>query len=305
MFFHSRRQLTLQSVSNNVFLVSISALRKRNRGCYSSPFSGVGMEFFPLGLIPGRSGVVVHEIGYLPRNDWWVFPNTLSPFWRLYFNFRRGHKVIFPDAEYELEPEHIMLIPDHHLFHSHGLRPVPHFWMSFQVARRLAPEQRVPILLRTTKLESGLLAKVCRLFTGIGQGNREQIYHLGLALLHLVLSRPKVRWRDHPVPESVQKAIRTIETQYAGPLQIQLLAQQSGLSVRGLAKAFKREAGATPHVFLTRVRVREAANLLANTDQSLKQIAVGTGFATRHHLSRVFHTVIGQPPARFRHQHRK
>jgi AraC-like DNA-binding protein len=263
------------------------------------------MEFFPLGLLPGRSGVAVHEIGYLRRNDWWLFPNTLSPFWRLYFNFRRGHKVIFPNAEYELEPRYIVLIPDHRLFHSHGLRPVPHFWINFQVARRLDPKQPVPILLRATKLELGLLAKVRRLFKGIGLGDREQIYHLGLALLHLVLSRPEVRWRDHPIPDSVQKAIRTIETQYAAPLQIQFLAQRAGLSIRGLAKAFKREAGVTPHAFLTRVRVREAANRLANTDQSLEQIAAGTGFATRHHLSRIFRAVIGQPPARFRHQHRK
>lgn len=285
--------------------MSISALRKRNRGCYSNPFSGVGMEFFPLGLIPGRSGVVVHEIGYLRRNDWWLFPNTLSPFWRLYYNFSRGHKVIFPDAEYELEPGHIVLIPDHHLFHSHGLAPVPHFWTNFQVARRLDPDQPVPILLRVTNLELGLLSRVRVLFTGMGQGERERIYHLGLALLHLTLSRPEVRWRDHPVPHSVQKAIRAIESQYAAPLHVKGLAQGAGLSIRGLAKAFKREAGVTPHVFLTRVRVREAANLLANTDKSLDQISAETGFATRHHLSRVFRSVIGQPPAQFRHEHRK
>ena len=112
--------------------MSISALRKRNRGCYTIPFSGVGMEFFPLGMLPDQSGVLLHETGFLARNDWWVYRNTLSPFWRLYFNTRPGHKVVFPGAEYDLTPEHIVLIPDHQLFHSIGRGSVPHCWMIFK-----------------------------------------------------------------------------------------------------------------------------------------------------------------------------
>ena len=77
--------------------MSDSALRLRNRGAYSKPFSGVGVEFFPLGVPPDHSGLVLYEAGYLPANDWWNFPNVLSPFWRLYYNARKGHRVIFPE----------------------------------------------------------------------------------------------------------------------------------------------------------------------------------------------------------------
>jgi len=75
--------------------MSYSAIRKRNCGCYTIPFSGVGMEFFPLGVPPDLSGVVLHEAGFLAKNDWWSFPNVLGPFWRLYYNSRPGHKVVF------------------------------------------------------------------------------------------------------------------------------------------------------------------------------------------------------------------
>ena len=40
--------------------MSDSALRLRNRGAYSSPFSGVGVDFFPLGVPPDHSGFVFH-----------------------------------------------------------------------------------------------------------------------------------------------------------------------------------------------------------------------------------------------------
>ena len=74
--------------------MSDSAPRRRNRGSYAHPFSGVGLEFSPLGPVPPDTGFLLHEAGYLPRNRRWVFPNTISPFWRLYYNQDRGHQVV-------------------------------------------------------------------------------------------------------------------------------------------------------------------------------------------------------------------
>jgi AraC-like DNA-binding protein len=283
--------------------MSYSALKRRNRGAYTLPFSGVGMEFFPLGVLPDQSGVVLHEAGYLAENDWWNFPNALSPFWRLYYNNRPGHKVIFHDAEYELDSDHIMLIPDHQLFHSQGNDPVPHCWITFQVARRLHPAQRIPIRLRPRRVERQLLRQLCRSFTGIGAGNREAVLHTSLALLHLVLVRPEIRWQPDRPPESLHRALRRIETEYAQALSVPVLARTAGLSVRGFAKSFKRVQGVTPGRFLSRVRVRESAFLLVHTRLSLEQIAERTGFPNRHYFSRVFKQVTGDSPAHFRVKH--
>ena len=47
-----------------------------NTGSNSCPFSGVGVElFFPLGLAPDSSDVVLHEAGYLAQNADWNFGN--------------------------------------------------------------------------------------------------------------------------------------------------------------------------------------------------------------------------------------
>lgn len=283
--------------------MSLSALRRRNHGCYTTPFSGVGMEFFPLGMMPDQSGLLLHEAGYLARNDWWNYPKTLSPFWRLYYNDRPGHKVVFPNAEYVLTPEHVYLIPDHQLFHSVGREPVPHTWLTFQVARRLDTRQAIPILLKPTEIERQLLGELARQFTGIGTGHRDRILHVSLALLHLVISRPELHWQADAPTESLQKALRQLETQHPQPLNLSEVARQSGLSQRGFAKAFKKSQGVTPGRFLARVRVREAANLLVNTDESLEEIAAKTGFPNRHYLSRVFKKMTGDSPAHFRREH--
>jgi AraC family transcriptional regulator of arabinose operon len=163
--------------------VSDSVLRFRNRGAYSNPFSGVGIEFFPLGVPADHAGFVLYEAGYLPRNDWWNFPNVLSPFWRLYYNARKGHKVVFHGREVELTPKHLMLIPDRQLFHCQGYTPVPTLWFAFNVTRRLVPQQPIPILLPPTRTERALMHDVTRLFSDEApEQKRDRIFHASMAL---------------------------------------------------------------------------------------------------------------------------
>jgi AraC-like DNA-binding protein len=261
------------------------------------------MEFFPLGLLPDQSGILLHEAGYLARNDWWNFPNTLSPFWRLYYNSRPGHKVVFPNAEIPLEPGHIVLIPDHQLFHSVGRTPVPHTWLSFQVARRLAPQQPIPIVLPPKPIELQLLRELEMQFTGIGIGNCERALHLSLALLHLLISRPEIQWLSGAPPEGLLRTIRHMETGFAQPLRLPQLARMAGLCTRGFAKAFKRHQGVTPGRYLTEVRVRQTAELLVRTRDDLETIAEKTGFPNRYYLTRVFKRTVGDSPVHFRHKH--
>lgn len=286
-----------------MLFVSDSELRKRNRGCYSNPFSGVGVEFFPMGLIPDQSGVLLHEAGYLPRNDWWNFPNTLSPFWRLYFNARPGHKVVFPNTEFPLGPGHVVLIPDHQLFHSVGSGPVPHTWMTFQVARRLDPRQTIPILLCPSQTERQLLRELAAEIAGLGGGNRDRVLHVSLALLHLLISRREIQWQACGPSEGLRRAIRHLESHFTTPLKLPELARMAGLCGRGFAKAFKRHQGVTPGHYLTQVRVRQTAELLVRTEESLESIAEKTGFPNRYYLSRVFKRLTGDSPVHFRHQH--
>jgi len=286
-----------------MFSVSFSALSKRNRGCYSSPFSGVGMEFFPPGLLPDQTGILLHETGYLKHNDWWNFPNTLSPFWRFYYNFRPGHKVVFPEAEHELRPEFFMLIPDRQLFHSAGRNPVPHLWMTFQVAHRLDARHTAPILLSPSPLELDLIRQLTVHFTGVGEGNRDSILHLSLALLHLIMIRQELHWQMEKTSPAINRAARQVESEYANPLLIQDLARCAGLSVRRFSEAFKNQQGLTPGQFITMVRVRESARMLTHTEDSIEQIAEKNGFPNRHYFSRVFKRLTRDSPAHFRQKH--
>jgi AraC-like DNA-binding protein len=288
-------------MSDRELIMSDSANSLQNRGAYSNPFSGVGVEFFPLGVPFDHAGFVLHEVGYLTQNDRWNYPNVLSPFWRLYYNLRPGHKVIFPDREVELSPEFLVLIPEHQLFHCYGMKPAPHFFLSFSVMRRLTPEQPVPIIFRPTPLERELLESMTQLFSPAPQ--RDRIFHGGMAMLHVVLSRPEILWQQN-TPAAVQETIRYIEANYALPITIPRLARMMGLSTEALARSFKKFQGETIGQHILKIRVREAAHLLTRSNASIDEIAENTGLSNRAYLSRVFKRITDESPARFRRRHR-
>ncbi|MCC7084394.1 MAG: helix-turn-helix transcriptional regulator [Pirellulales bacterium] len=281
--------------------MSDSAFVTKNCGAYSSPFCGVGVEFFPLGVSFDLSGFVLHEVGYLARNNRWNFPNVLSPFWRLYYNFCPGHTIVFPHREVELRPEYLVLIPEHQLFHCRGTIAVPHLFLAFSVLRRLTPEQPLPILLRPLAIEQQLIESMPPQFEPVPQ--RERIFHMGLAILNLVLSRPEIVWQQR-APAAVQETIRFIAENYALRLTIPRLAQMADLSVEAFARSFKEYQGETIGQHILKVRVREAAHLLTHGDATIDAIAEQTGLSNRAYLSRVFKRITGDSPARFRRRHR-
>jgi len=165
-----------------------------NFGAYSQPYSGVGVEFDPLGIQPGRTGITLHEAGFQPANEGWNFPGVFSPFWRLYFNSNLGHCVLFEEQMTELTPDRIMLIPPHCLFHCLGHNPVAHFWMAFSFTRRLHPESPLPVLLPVRDTELCLIRDLKSLIVSQSSGQpTDAIYRNSLALLQVVMARHELQ----------------------------------------------------------------------------------------------------------------
>jgi len=79
-----------------------------------------------------------------------------------------------------------------------------------------------------------------------------------------------------------------------------LIEHAVGLSATHFARRFKRSTGSAPHQYLMRSRVERARRLLVETDNAIAQIAFACGFTHQEHLTRVFHRLSGDTPARFR-----
>jgi AraC-like DNA-binding protein len=94
---------------------------------------------------------------------------------------------------------------------------------------------------------------------------------------------------------AVARAVTFIETSFAQPVSLAMLAALAGLSVSRFATLFRQEVGISPHRYLCLVRVRHAQRLLRHgTPPSV--VATEVGFFDQSHLGRHFRRTVGVTP---------
>jgi AraC-like DNA-binding protein len=67
-----------------------------------------------------------------------------------------------------------------------------------------------------------------------------------------------------------------------------------------LTACFRKESGVTPIAYLNRYRVKQARQLLTDTDQSITEIALEVGFSDSGYFGRVFRREVGVSPEAYR-----
>jgi AraC family transcriptional regulator len=66
------------------------------------------------------------------------------------------------------------------------------------------------------------------------------------------------------------------------------------------SRSFRGTFGCSPHAFVVRRRIELAAKYMLETDMSLSEIALGSGFVDQAHLCKHFRVSTGQTPAAWR-----
>jgi len=104
--------------------------------------------------------------------------------------------------------------------------------------------------------------------------------------------------RDPPV----HRALALMQADCAHPWTLDSLAAAVGLSRTGLAQRFRQALGDTPLAHLRTLRMQQAMRLLADTPQTLEQVATAVGYQDAFSFSKVFKREVGQSPREFRRQ---
>ncbi len=251
----------------------------------------------------GAGHFQVHEAGYVPLGMRWHYDRLRTTFWRFYYNGAPGSHIEEGGRRVPLTPDQALVIPENTLFNSRGAPGVPHLWIHFSpplAARFDAARFTVP-------LDPALAATVAALHERLlggreTRGERQQIFHACLAVIHSCFSRVPLK-EEPPLPAALGEIQEAIEQSLAAPHSNGTLARQAGMSVEGFSRWFKRHLGLSPARYVAARRIREACRLLSLTERSIEEVAEAVGFANRHHFSRVFRIQTGRGPARFRREH--
>jgi AraC family transcriptional regulator len=103
--------------------------------------------------------------------------------------------------------------------------------------------------------------------------------------------------RDVP---SLARAHDFIHARFRDNITMAEIASAAGVHPVHLGQSFHREYGETAGSYVTRLRIREAAERLSTTTATLATIAYDLGYCDQSHFHRVFKKTSGYTPAQFR-----
>jgi transcriptional regulator GlxA family with amidase domain len=108
-------------------------------------------------------------------------------------------------------------------------------------------------------------------------------------------------------PELLRRLLRAKDRMDAASHEewpVRRLARVSGVSEAHFARSFKEAYGVPPHRYLLTRRIERAAALLRETDQSITEVALQTGWSSLGTFGRTFRDVTGESPGELRERQR-
>lgn len=108
---------------------------------------------------------------------------------------------------------------------------------------------------------------------------------------------------DRSVPNAdarVTRIVRTIDRHPDAALTLRSLARTAGLSPYHFLRTFERVTGVTPHQYVLRARLREAAMRIAAGQGRILDVALDCGFGDVSNFNRAFRAEFGVSPRAYR-----
>ncbi|MEP6588268.1 MAG: GlxA family transcriptional regulator [Polaromonas sp.] len=113
---------------------------------------------------------------------------------------------------------------------------------------------------------------------------------------HSEHQRLEISKRHNIFNKRLATAIMHMENNIEAPLSIDVLAASTHISCRQLERLFKSSFNETPTNFYLRLRLNRAKSLLRETDLSIAEISIATGFDLVSYFSRAYRNLFKQTP---------
>jgi len=195
--------------------------------------------------------------------------------------------------------------------HEHGLgdrcisfRYSPDYLERLSVDAAIARGWRNFTLLRLPPLQalSGIVARAWAGLIGAADTSWEEL-SLHLAAKTIGLTSGQSPRRINPMPSTiarVTRVVRMIERNTDSELSLEDLARKADLSSYHFLRAFQQVTGLTPHQYIKRVRLRDAAARLASGKEKILDVALDCGFGDVSNFNRAFRAEFGVSPRTYR-----
>ena len=109
-----------------------------------------------------------------------------------------------------------------------------------------------------------------------------------------------------PDEKLLERVMNTINKHIAdSDLNVEMIAEEVGISRVHLHRKMKELTGQTPHDFIRNIRLKRAANLLVNQGMNVTEVMYACGFSNTASFSTLFKKFYGLSPRDYMKEHGK
>lgn len=105
--------------------------------------------------------------------------------------------------------------------------------------------------------------------------------------------------------EQMWKLVEYIDTSFRNEISIESLCRGFNISKNTLYSYFKSAFDCTVGEYIERLRIKEAKNLLENTDMPIYEVCAASGIDNYQYFCRRFKQLVGETPLKYRKNHKK
>jgi AraC family transcriptional regulator len=141
---------------------------------------------------------------------------------------------------------------------------------------------------------------VLRLYEGFRDRTLTELSVQSLAY-DLVGSFDRLEPHEDPTSAPWFRKLRSLlNERYASNFDIAALARELGVHPVHLSRTFRKSLKVSVGDYVHRRRIQEACRMLQGSDTPIASIAEDLGYVDQSHFSRVFRSITGKTPARYR-----
>ncbi len=108
------------------------------------------------------------------------------------------------------------------------------------------------------------------------------------------------RTPSDPIPQSVLAVLSAVARAPEGEWTSSGMADRAGLGATAFTDWCRRATGRSPRWYVLEQRLRSARDLLVESEWTVTEIAIETGFASSQHFSASFRKLFGETPTAYR-----
>ena len=101
-------------------------------------------------------------------------------------------------------------------------------------------------------------------------------------------------------PAWLERAMEMLHDSFREQITLEGIAQNLNVHPIHLSRVFRKKYGCTLGEYLNRLRVKFACSEMTRGWPTLNELALASGFSDQSHMGRVFKSIVGDTPAKFR-----